>query len=51
MPLGYLVLDVSSSSNTHAACAGAMSGLNAGITCLTHWPMRTWIDRANPLPK
>lgn len=51
MALGYLVLDLSSSSNTHAACAGAMSGLKAGITCLTDWPMRTWIGRAIPLPK
>lgn len=40
MALGSLILDVSSSPNTHAAYAGAMSGLKAGITYLTHWPMR-----------
>ena len=49
--LEYLVLDVSSRPNTHAACTGAMNGLKAGITYSTHWPMRTWIGKANPLPE
>ena len=41
MALGYLVLDVSRNSDAHAGYAGAVSGLKAGITYSTHWPMRT----------